>query len=510
MYFTDILNRFRSGLPLVALHNNIAESLSTVEVLKQEVAVPLDIPVYVWDEGRGLREIDAGIQSRDRQQLLGLMEKPGAVELMDIFKHLEDQKPDGLFIFSNLSLQNSTLIQVMQNLFFSLRSSKTRLLFFRTDLPTGLGEIIPSFEVPLPGRVQVMELIQSWVQEKTAAELDEETLTVLARAGQGLSPQEIEDALLLAHLSDGFIDIETAKHLNKGKIDKLKQYQVTFMDKPDTPIGGLDLLKNWLKIHTKLLDPQAQHTGIPFPKGIMLVGPPGSGKSMAAKTISYEWSIPCLQLDMSRIYSSGEGASERNFREILRIAEGVSPCVLWIDEAEKAFATGNEVSKRVFGMFLNWMQERTAPVFVVATVNRINELPPELTRKGRFDEIFFVDLPKAHEREEILRIHMDRFKLSFPGEKIQWLSENTEGFSGAELERIIVESVIKAYSEDSDGVTFEELKQVGGAIQPLAHSRQQETMKMELWGRRYARPSSTNPESDVNNGLRTKSSLGAY
>ena len=189
MYFTDILNRFRSGLPLVALHNNIAESLSTVQVLKQEVAAPLAIPVYVWDEGRGLREIDAGTQSRDRQQLLGLMEKPGAAELIDIFKHLEDQKPDGLFIFLNLSLQNSTLIQVMQNLFFSLRSSKTRLLFFRMDLPTGLGEIIPSFEVPLPGRVQVMKIIQSWISQKTAAELDQETLTVLARASQGLSPQ---------------------------------------------------------------------------------------------------------------------------------------------------------------------------------------------------------------------------------------------------------------------------------------------------------------------------------
>ena len=283
-------------------------------------------------------------------------------------------------------------------------------MLFRS--PNELAELIPSIAVPLPTREEIMSIIETWVAERKLETLSMEGINLLARAGQGLSHQELEDALELAYVRDGKITKGSVEHLNRAKIEKLKQYNLTFMPKPDTQVGGLDELKKWLAQRVKLLDPEAKKTKIPAPKGILLVGPPGSGKSMVAKTVSHEWSIPCLFLEMARIFSQGEGNSERNFRNIIRIAESIAPCVLWIDEMEKAFATGNETSRRILGMFLNWMQEKQAPVFVCATINRIGELPPEATRAGRFDGIFFVGLPHTAERVEILNIHLARYDLS--------------------------------------------------------------------------------------------------
>jgi ATP-dependent 26S proteasome regulatory subunit len=474
------LEYFKAHIPIIGIEDSIAERIRTIEILRKEVAEPLGLETFIWDLSRGLRNVEG----KDFKQ----------GELNDILKYLDRETPMGLYIFLNANL-DGVGIQAVTNLFSSLREHETRVVFLGEPLPNELAELVPSASVPLPTREEIMEIIRQWIDERKLETLSIEDINLLARAGQGLSHQELEDSLKLAYVRERAITKDSVEHLNRAKIEKLKQYNLTFMPKPDTPVGGLDELKKWLAQRVKLLDPEAKQTKIPAPKGILLVGPPGSGKSMVAKTVSHEWSIPCLFLEMARIFSQGEGNSERNFRNIIRLAESIAPCVLWIDEMEKAFATGNETSRRILGMFLNWMQEKQAPVFVCATINRIAELPPEATRAGRFDGIFFVGLPNQPERVEILNIHLARYGIAFGDTEIWGLTEDLEGYSGAELERGVSEMMIRAYSEDRIGnIEFANLQESLKYIRPLAHTRQEESKDMRVWGRKNARQASSSHE----------------
>jgi SpoVK/Ycf46/Vps4 family AAA+-type ATPase len=475
------LEYFKARIPVIGIEDTIAERIRTTQILRREVAEPLGLETFIWDLSRGLSPAEGKKTFQQR-------------ELSDVLQYLDRETPMGLYIFLNADLDRVG-IQAVANLFFSLREHETRVIFLGEPLPNELAELIPSVSVPLPIREEIISIIGQWISERKLESLSIEDINLLARAGQGLSHQELEDALELAYVRERAITKDSVEHLNRAKIEKLKQYNLTFMPKPDTAVGGLDELKKWLGQRVKLLDPEAKKTKIPAPKGILLVGPPGSGKSMVAKTVSHEWSIPCLFLEMARIFSQGEGNSERNFRNIIRLAESIAPCVLWIDEMDKAFATGNETSRRILGMFLNWMQEKQAPVFVCATINRIAELPPEATRAGRFDGIFFVGLPNHPERVEILNIHLARYGIAFSDTEIRGLTEDLEGYSGAELERGVQEMMIRAYSEDRiENIGFADLQESLKYIRPLAHTRQEESKDMRVWGRKNARQASSSLE----------------
>jgi len=260
-------------------------------------------------------------------------------------------------------------------------------------------------------------------------------------------------------------------------------------------VGGLGELKEWLVQRRAILSPEAAEYGIPAPKGVLLLGPPGTGKSYISKVIAAAWGMPLLQLSMDKIYGSLVGQSESNMRRALDTAEAVAPCVLQLDEIEKAVGGGDRdggTSSRVLGKFLTWMQERKEPVFVVATANDISALPPEMLRKGRFDEIFFVDIPVNQERKDILAIHFKKRNHEVNQELIDVLADKTDGFVGAELEQVVVETLIKSYTSTvMKGSVFsivaDEAVKSATEVVPLSHTMEKKIKAVRKWALSRAR-----------------------
>jgi SpoVK/Ycf46/Vps4 family AAA+-type ATPase len=255
-------------------------------------------------------------------------------------------------------------------------------------------------------------------------------------------------------------------------------------------VGGLDALKGWLQARGRGFTDDARQFGLPQPKGLFLLGVQGCGKSLMAKAVADMWRMPLLRLDVAAVFSSGKGEDE-NLRATMRVAERLSPVVLWIDELEKGFMSMAQMGGgQAFGNFLTWMQEKESPVFVVATANDVRQLPPELMRKGRFDDIFFVDLPDAHERLQILEIHLrirDRDPHAFD---LTQVAEETDRFSGAELEQVVVSGLFQAFSEDRS-LAFEDLVDAARETVPLAVTMDDHIKQLREWARPRARRAST-------------------
>jgi SpoVK/Ycf46/Vps4 family AAA+-type ATPase len=261
-------------------------------------------------------------------------------------------------------------------------------------------------------------------------------------------------------------------------------------------VGGLASLKTWLSRRRNAFGEAARTFGLPEPKGLLLLGVQGCGKSLTAKAVAASWELPLLRLDMGRIFSGLVGSSEENLRRAIRVAESVAPVVLWVDEIEKGLSgmggSGTAdagVSARVFGALLTWLQEKTAPVFVVATANRIEALPPELLRKGRFDEIFFIDLPEAAERAEILGIHLAKRRRDPAAFQLPALAERTGGFSGAELEGLVLAALYDAFAEGTE-LAQRHLEAALGETLPLSVTMREEIARVRDWARTRTRPAS--------------------
>ena len=243
------------------------------------------------------------------------------------------------------------------------------------------------------------------------------------------------------------------------------------------------MLKEWLRLRERAFTQEARDYGLPAPKGIALIGIPGTGKSLTAKMIGGLWRLPLLRLDAGGLFGSLVGESEERVRKALRLAETVAPCVMWIDEMEKALAHGgldSGTSTRVFGTILTWMQEKTAPCFVVATANDIGALPPELLRKGRFDEIFFLDLPTVEEREEIFRVHLRKRNRVVQDFDVARLSRESEGYVGAEIEQAIVEAMYLAFNERREFKT-EDISVALRRQVPLSVSQRETIGALRAW-----------------------------
>jgi SpoVK/Ycf46/Vps4 family AAA+-type ATPase len=270
----------------------------------------------------------------------------------------------------------------------------------------------------------------------------------------------------------------------------------------DKTVGGLENLKTWLKQRSKAFESKAQRFGLKEPKGILLLGVPGCGKSLTAKCIASLWKQPLLRLDVGKVFQAEVGASENNIRQAIYTAEAVAPCVLWIDEIEKGLNVGSGekdggTNSRVFSTILTWMQEKTKPVFVVATANDISQLPPEFLRKGRFDEIFFVDLPSFEERKHIFKIHLEKNNQNGIGD-FDELANKSKFFNGAEIEEAVKEAMFISYIENPD-VSELKCSHVIKAIEPIVPLAQ--TMKNKIdglreWASTRARPASAKPNTE--------------
>jgi ATP-dependent 26S proteasome regulatory subunit len=363
----------------------------------------------------------------------------------------------------------------------------------RLNLPPELEKEITVLDFALPDKAElelVVKNIATTNEQKIPKKAQHDAL--LAALG-GLTTIEAENALALSVIESGKFDSEVvnrekAATIRKNGLLEIVENKVSLAD-----VGGLDLLKAWLLKRCRAFSEEAEKYGLPVPKGMLATGPAGTGKSLTAKATAAVFGVPLLRLDAGRIFGSLVGESERNLRSIISLAEAVAPCVLWCDEVEKAFSgsassgqTDSGTTARVFGNFLQWMNDKTKPVFVVMTANDITKLPPEFLRKGRLDEIFFVDLPNENERAEIWRIQIAKHGREPKKYDLAQLASNSEGFTGAEIEAVFCEALYQAFDEDTEP-TLKHIAVAQAATVPLSKTRAPEIKALQDWATTHAR-----------------------
>lgn len=362
-------------------------------------------------------------------------------------------------------------IRTMANLINQGTDATVIIISAIVIIPPELEKFVTVLEMDYLTVKEIKALIIRFIEENQFTAIKDTLLDEFALAFKGLSEFEICNLLALAYSDDGELTRKDLGLIFEQKQQTIKKAGILDMiplKESMEDIGGLDNLKAWLKKKAKVFHniQAAERFGVDMPKGVLVAGVPGCGKSLSAKAIAHLFEVPLLRLDMGRLMGKYVGESEANMRRAISLAEAISPCILWIDELEKAFAgIGNsggsaEVTTRLFGYFLTWLQEKSSPTFVVATANDITKLPPELMRKGRFDEIFYIGLPKQAERQRIFEIHIKKRRpMDLKNINIDGLARETDGFSGADIEGVVKDGIESAFAEDRAGVTTADIQQ---------------------------------------------------
>ncbi len=451
--------------------------------------------LIVWDSLTGY-EVVSGQQGEQREQIAEGTEDPIACLQ---WAARQEKKVVVLKDFHHF-LNNPQVQCAFQQACEKVKSKFTTLVILSAKqvIPVELEKIITIVEFDLPD-AQLLERILQAVN-RNRQQLTKEQLQLVTEAALGLTEAEAENAFALSLIQTGgfdpkFVMSEKAQAVRRSGILEYYAPEVTMAN-----VGGLDCLKDWLRRRARAFSPEARQFGLPEPKGLLATGIPGTGKSLTAKAAAALWQKPLLRLDVGRVFGSLVGESEANIRLALKLAEAIAPCVLWLDEIEKAFAGMGQsldsgTSARVFGSFLTWMQEKKAPVFVFATANDISALPPELLRKGRFDEIFFVDLPSEAERQEIFRIHLGLRQRDASQFNLATLASATRDFTGSEIEAVVVEALYSAFDEGRDLIQ-EDLELAAMQTVPLAKTMSERISGLRDWAKGRARLAST-PETNT-------------
>ncbi len=457
--------------------------------------------LLIWSVSRGFTGSDGRSWGREESQppdqalaLVAKHREPALFLFKDFHPYL-DEKKNG----NNASL----LIRLLRDLVPQLKSTATTLVWLSPVqfIPPELEKDVTLVDMPLPGDGEYREILDGMIRQvekkpRVLVDLDDDGKDEIVKACQGLTRSEAENALAKAIVShEGLTrqDVQAILGEKEQIIRKSGILEYTARVESFQHVGGLGNLKNWLRQRNQAFTQKARDFGLPNPRGVLLVGVTGCGKSLCAKAVAAEWKKPLLKFDLGRVFGSLVGESEERMRKALEVAEGVAPAVLWIDELEKGLSGiggGGDggVATRVFGNLLTWMEEKTKPVFVVATANDITRLPPELLRKGRFDEVFFVDLPTPRERMEILMIQLARRQRDPTEFDLRAIAEATDGFSGAELEELVISGLFAAFPlEDKTLKTAHLLRAVDDLI-PLSRSRQAEMGRLRAWAETNARP----------------------
>ncbi len=339
-------------------------------------------------------------------------------------------------------------------------------------------------------------------------EADEAAQLKIAEAALGLTLVEIQNVLAKSLVQAHRYDIDIIHSEKEQIIRKSGTLEFLHPDASFGGVGGLDLMKTWLRKRSKAFTKEARAFGLPEPRGILMLGIPGCGKSLMAKAVAELWKLPLIRLDVGKVFGSLVGSSEEGMRKAIKTAESVAPCILWLDELEKGLAgtqssgaSDGGTTARVFGTFITWLQEKRSPVFVIGTANNVKQLPPELLRKGRFDEIFFVDLPSAAERKEIIEIHIKRRNRDPERFDVKALVEATEGFSGSELEQVVISALYDAFDKD-DEINDEYLVHACEETVPLSRTMQEDIASMRDWARSRARLASSEVQLEEREPIR--------
>jgi len=355
------------------------------------------------------------------------------------------------------------------------------------QIPPELRDETVPLELPLPSAQELDAVLERLLQTPgVKSQLTPLGREKLLQAALGLTAAQAQRVFAKAIVADGALDDRDIALITEEKKQVIRESEaLEFYSVSETieDVGGLGVLKQWLRLRERAFTQQAREYGLPAPKGVALIGIPGTGKSLVAKTIGGLWRLPLLRLDVGALFGSLVGESEERTRRALRLAETIAPCLLWIDEMEKALAHGgldSGTSTRVFGTILTWMQEKTAPVFVVATANNIQSLPPELLRKGRFDEVFFLDLPTQEERKEIFAVHL-RKRGRIPSDyDLDALARKSQGYVGAEIEQAIIDAMYLGFSEEREFTTDDILQSLKRQV-PLSVAQREVIESLRQW-----------------------------
>ena len=436
---------------------------------------------YSWDfiDGYQGNPNDTGFAARNPLEALDLIDKL-TPETASIFV-LKD--------YDNF-LKDFAVIRKLKNLSRSLKTQPKNIVIISSEIniPDSLKEFITLLEFPLPSYSEILEELNR-LTSALQQEIPPATLNNIAIACQGLSLERIRRVLSKVIAKSGEIDDSSPALILQEKKQIIQQTQLLefcITDKALSDLGGLDNFKDWLKLREKAFSQEAVTYGLPYPKGLLLVGVQGTGKSVAAKIIAHEWQLPLLRLDFGRLFASLIGQSEQRVRKMIEIAEALSPCVLWVDEIDKAFAGSQSsgdsgTTSRVLATFITWLAEKTSPVFVVSTANNIEFIPPEILRKGRFDEMFFLSLPTEEEREAIFNVHLSRFRPdSVSSFQLPILSKLSKDFSGAEIEQVVIEAMRLGFNESREFTNEDILISVQNLV-PLARTKSKELNLLKEW-----------------------------
>ena len=385
-------------------------------------------------------------------------------------------------------LNDSSIIRKLKNMAIVLKKTNNYIIISSNSnqIPDSLHEYINIIHFPLPNNKEILTEIKKIF---TVANINnKEYITILSNAYKGFSINKIKESLSRILISQISItqSIQQIEHEKRKIIQQTNILDFYPSKYKLEEIGGLYNLKDWLKKRQHAFSEQAQAYGLNPPKGLLLVGIQGTGKSLSAKAISQEWKIPLLKLDVGKIFASLMGESEIRMRQAIDIAEKCAPCILWIDEIDKAFNktisnNDNNTSNRVLGSLLTWLAEKRNNVFVVATTNTLSGLPTEIIRKGRFDEIFFLDLPKYQERIQILTIHLKKVRpLTWFKYDIEYLSKITNQFSGAEIEQAINDAMYHSFYEKREFTTQDIINSINQIV-PISFIDNKKISKLQEW-----------------------------
>lgn len=467
------------------------------KIAKSEKLIRVTRDVYIWTQTNGF--------VLDGQKIDGTNSPDKAIDF------IRECNKNAVFIMCDFHVYfgvkgrqvDYNVVRRLRDNISDLKTSKFRknVIFLASELliPETMQKEITIVDMPLPTLDEIKTKLEKMVAQNAQIDtsgLDAEGKERLCKAAMGLTLQEAENAFALAMVNDGKIDGQDLGIILSEKMQVIKKTGILEFINTDIKIedvGGLENLKNWLKKRNNSWSESAKKYCLPAPKGVLITGVPGCGKSLTAKAMSAAWQLPLLKLDFGKIFSGIVGSSEENMRKAIKTAEAVAPSILWVDEIEKSLSGMNSsgdsgTSSRIFGTFLTWMQEKTAPVFVIATANNISSLPAELLRKGRFDEIFFVDLPTQNEREEIFKLHLKKrlkdkdvsSKLVLNDELYKQLAQMTEGFVGAEIEQVVITALYEAFFNKRP-LEFSDLTNTIKNVVPLSVTQKEQILSLRQW-----------------------------
>jgi SpoVK/Ycf46/Vps4 family AAA+-type ATPase len=480
MKFNDELALFlKARYPIIYI--NTVEEDRVEYVIRKNVKTNLNRSIYSWDfvDGYTNNPNNEGFAKRNPLQALELVERLNA-------------ETPALFLLKDFNkfLSDLSISRKLRNISRILKLQPKTIVILGSDLiiPRELQDLITVVQFQLPLQDEINQELNRLINSLNI-KVDSQLFETLSRACQGLSLERIRRVLSKIIATYKTIDDNSIGVLLSEKKQIISQTEIleySSVNEKINNVGGLDNLKDWLKKRKIAFSVQASNYGLPTPRGLLLIGIQGTGKSLAAKAISNEWQLPLLKLDVGRLFGGIVGESESRLRQMINVAETISPCILWIDEIDKAFSNTESkgdsgTSNRVLATFTSWLSEKTKPVFVIATANNIDLLPLEIIRKGRFDEIFFLDLPKKEEREEIFKIHLQEFRPnSWESFDYSLLAESSDSFSGAEIRQSIIEGMYHAFYEKREFITKDICTALKELI-PLAHLESEQMIKLQNW-----------------------------